>query len=659
MFGEFKEVMTKEFEMTDIGLMAYYLSIEVNQREDGSFISQAGYAREILKKFRMDNSKSINTPVECGVKLSKHDEEEKVDPTFFKSLVGSLRYLTCTRPDILYAVGLVSRYMEDPTTTHLKIAKRILRYIKGTIDFGLLYSTSNHFKLEGYSDSDWGGDIDDRKSTTGFVFFMGDTAFTWMSKKQPIVTLSTCEAEYVAATSCVCHAVWLRNLLNELSLPQEEATKIRTPSFIILPSVDHDSQAAVLCGRRHGIASESGVAAMTTRDSPTSPSPVGAGATLGEVYYNVAAASPTAGFPAGISPTVGVGGLISGGGIGWLQRKYGLAADNVVDVRLVNAEGELLTRETMGEDLFWAIRGGGAANFGIVVAYKLRLVPVPPKLTVFSVSRTLGQGATRLLHSWQSIAPRFADDLWIRALVIAIGEAPANRTIQATFQGLFLGSRRATLAAVKKSFPELGVRAEDCNELSWVESTLYFDDRAWNDTRGLLTRRPAFNSSFKAKSDFVREPISEKAWEGIWKVMMEGEEEPLQMIFEPWGGRLWEIEDDAIAFPHRKGNLYNIQYFMRWFETEAAVTERHLTWMRKFYEDMTPHVSSNPRAAYLNYKDIDLGSSTEEGRTSYTEASAWGRRYFLHNFEKLAKVKARVDPENYFWNEQGIPPYTA
>ncbi|KAG6489096.1 hypothetical protein ZIOFF_050354 [Zingiber officinale] len=106
MFGEFKDVMTKEFEMTDIGLMAYYLGIEVNQREDGSFISQAGYAREILKKFRMNNSKSINTPVECGVKLSKHDEEEKVDPTFFKSLVGSLRYLTCTRPDILYAVGL-------------------------------------------------------------------------------------------------------------------------------------------------------------------------------------------------------------------------------------------------------------------------------------------------------------------------------------------------------------------------------------------------------------------------------------------------------------------------------------------------------------------------------------------------------------------------
>ncbi|KAG6481043.1 hypothetical protein ZIOFF_057635 [Zingiber officinale] len=136
MFGEFKEAMTKEFKMIDIGLMTYYLGIEVNQREDRIFISQAGYAREILKKFKMDNNKPINTPVECGVKISKYDEGEKVDPTFIKSWVRSLRYLTCTRPDILYAVGLVSRYMKNPTTTCLKIAKRILRYIKVEISRG-------------------------------------------------------------------------------------------------------------------------------------------------------------------------------------------------------------------------------------------------------------------------------------------------------------------------------------------------------------------------------------------------------------------------------------------------------------------------------------------------------------------------------------------
>ncbi|KAL5553017.1 hypothetical protein UlMin_040418 [Ulmus minor] len=131
-----------------------------------------------------------------------------------------------TRPDILYVVGLVSRYMENPTTTHFKAAKRILRYIKGTIDIGLLYSVSNNYKFVEYTDSDCGGDIDDRKSTSGFVFFIGDTVFTWMSKKQPIVTLSSCEAEYVAATSCICHAVWLRNLLKELSMTQEDPTQI-------------------------------------------------------------------------------------------------------------------------------------------------------------------------------------------------------------------------------------------------------------------------------------------------------------------------------------------------------------------------------------------------------------------------------------------------
>ncbi|KAE8684274.1 hypothetical protein F3Y22_tig00111146pilonHSYRG00032 [Hibiscus syriacus] len=226
MFNEFKDVMMKEFEMTYMGLMAYYLGIEVKQQNDGIFISQESYAKEILKKFKMENCKPISTPTEYGIKMTKHEEGESVDPTFFKSLVGSLRYLTCTRPDILHAVGLVSRYMESPTTTHFKAAKRILRYLKGTIDFGLFYLVSNDYKLVGYSDSDWGGDIDNRRSTTGFVFFMGDIAFTWMSKKQPIVTLSTCEAEYVAATSCVFHAIWLRNLLKEIGLIQEEPTKV-------------------------------------------------------------------------------------------------------------------------------------------------------------------------------------------------------------------------------------------------------------------------------------------------------------------------------------------------------------------------------------------------------------------------------------------------
>ena len=226
MFEEFKKVMAREFEMTDLSLMCFYLGIEVKQMEDGIFISQECYAKDILKKFKMDDCKPVSTPVECGIKLSRHENGEKVDPTFFKSLVGSLRYLTCTRPDILFGVGLVSRYMEAPTFSHLKAAKRILRYIKGTLEHGLLYSFSNDFKLLGYCDSDWAGDVDERKSTSGFVFFMGNAAFTWSSKKQPIVTLSTCEAEYVAMSNCVCQAIWLRSLLKELHVSENDPTEI-------------------------------------------------------------------------------------------------------------------------------------------------------------------------------------------------------------------------------------------------------------------------------------------------------------------------------------------------------------------------------------------------------------------------------------------------
>ena len=101
-----------------------------------------------------------------------------VNPTLFRKLVGNLRYLTCSRPNILYGVGLISRYMEAPTCLHIKTAKRILRYVKGTLDYGLFYSSSKNFNLVGYSDSDWGGDIDDRKSTSSFLFCVGEIAFT-------------------------------------------------------------------------------------------------------------------------------------------------------------------------------------------------------------------------------------------------------------------------------------------------------------------------------------------------------------------------------------------------------------------------------------------------------------------------------------------------
>lgn len=170
----------------------------------------------------------------------------------------------------------------------------------------------------------------------------------------------------------------------------------------------------------------------------------------------------------------------------------------------------------------------------------------------------------------------------------------------------------------------------------------------------LLDRTPA-SSSFKAKSDYVTQPIAEQDWDKIWEFLMENKDEPLNMIMEPYGGALDEISETATPFPHRKGNLYNIQYFMKWLETDVAVTQKHLDWMRKMYGFMAPFVSSNPRAAYYNYKDIDLGR-TDEGKTTYTEARVWGEKYFKGNFKRLASVKGRVDPQNFFRNEQSVPP---
>ncbi|KAK2995531.1 hypothetical protein RJ640_022733 [Escallonia rubra] len=159
--------MIAQFEMTDIGLMSYFLGIEVKQTNRGIFLSQKKYAGDILKKFKMEACNPILIPVEERSKLVKDGSGDFVNATNFRRLVGSLRYLTATRPDIVYGVGIVSRFMNSPQQSHWQAAKRILRYIKGTLDDGIFYSSSNNIELVGYTDSDWGGDTEKRKSTSG------------------------------------------------------------------------------------------------------------------------------------------------------------------------------------------------------------------------------------------------------------------------------------------------------------------------------------------------------------------------------------------------------------------------------------------------------------------------------------------------------------
>jgi hypothetical protein len=229
MMNAFKESMKNRFAMTDLGRMKYFLGIEVIQSNEGIFICQQKYAAEILSRFGMNDCNKVCSPIVPECKLGKNENGRASDAKVYKQMVGCLMYLLATRPDLAYSVCLVARFMERPTEIHVAAVKRILRYLKGTIGCGIMYKrlTVDNLRLVGWSDSDYAGDVDDRKSTSGFVFMLGSGAISWSSKKQPIVTLSTTEAEYVAAASCACQCIWLRNVLKHLSVTQSHSTVIR------------------------------------------------------------------------------------------------------------------------------------------------------------------------------------------------------------------------------------------------------------------------------------------------------------------------------------------------------------------------------------------------------------------------------------------------
>ncbi|KAI9127026.1 hypothetical protein K1719_001585 [Acacia pycnantha] len=321
------------------------------------------------------------------------------------------------------------------------------------------------------------------------------------------------------------------------------------PEFIFTPLEDSHVQAVVLCAKklkihmrvRSGGHDYEGLSFVSLIEKPFmiidlaklraiqvdiahNTALVEVGATLGEVYYRISEKSPVHAFPAAVCPSVGVGGHITGGGYGSLHRKYGLAADNVINARIVDANGKILDREAMGEDLFWAIRGGGGGSFGIILSWQIKLVHVPPVVTVFTMTKTLEKDANKILHKWQQVAPNIDEDL-------------ADRLLQLMVQ----------------KFPELGLTKRDCLETSWIKSVPYIYGFANTTSPEILIQRTISNKVYmKAKVDYM---------------MFMQDDEPV-MVWVPYGGMMSKISESALPYPHRKGVLFKSQYIARWYDGE-------------------------------------------------------------------------------------------
>jgi len=221
-----KEKLFEEFEMKDLGELRYFLGIEVLRTEDGIFISQRKYILDLLAETGMADCKPAETPMveKHGLKIEEGGKPANREQ--YQRLVGKLIYLAHTRPDIAYAVGVVSQFMHKPQEEHLDAALRIVRYLKGSPDRGVAFRRNGNLNIQGYTDADWAGNPNDRRSTAGYFTMVGGNLVTWRSKKQKVVARSSAEAEFRGIARGVTEILWLRKLMDEIGSPHTEACQL-------------------------------------------------------------------------------------------------------------------------------------------------------------------------------------------------------------------------------------------------------------------------------------------------------------------------------------------------------------------------------------------------------------------------------------------------
>jgi hypothetical protein len=218
---EFSEEMKQEFKMSMIGELNYFLGLQVKQTAEGIFISQSKYAKDLVKQFGLDGKSRTRTPMSTSVKISSDLTGKSIDPSLYRGMIRSLLYLTASRPDIAFIVGVCARFQANLKESHLTTVKRIIRYVNDTLLYGIWYSRETNLVVVGYSDANWAGNADDRKSTSGGCFYVGNNLVAWMNKKQASISLSTVEAEYIAAGSCCTQLLWMKTLLGDYGFSQD------------------------------------------------------------------------------------------------------------------------------------------------------------------------------------------------------------------------------------------------------------------------------------------------------------------------------------------------------------------------------------------------------------------------------------------------------